>query len=214
MRAPEFYRSNINTGSSSSSSCASTTSSSGSSGSSSGSSSGGSGGDHWVYRMPDFNFRNGNVTATAPIPPPAKTSAEPSSKPSSTVKSPATTAAPKVNAGKPPPSFGIKCAFNKIAQSRFASVVPDGDPVKSWAISTGCGLPQQWSELLGVFEKKTPLGQKLSTNCLFFPVNESNFSRNSGKYATLPAKKSSDAIMDVTVDHYSGVLASSEFSVS
>lgn len=34
-------------------------------------------------------------------------------------------------------------------------------------------------------------------------VNESNFSRNSGKYATLPAKKSSDAIMDVTVDHYS-----------
>ena len=48
----------------------------------------------------------------------------------------------------------------------------------------------------------------------FPPVNESNFSRNSGKYATLPAKKSSDAIMDVTVDHYSGVLASSEFSVS
>ena len=45
-------------------------------------------------------------------------------------------------------------------------------------------------------------------------MNESNFSRNSGKYATLPAKKSSDAIMDVTVDHYSGVLASSEFSVS
>ena len=78
--------------------------------------------------MPDFNFRNGNVTATAPIPPPApaKTSAEPSSKPSS-VKSPATTAAPKVNAGKSPPSFGSMktSALSTKSQSRFAIVVLD-----------------------------------------------------------------------------------------